>query len=109
MARLPRLVLPGIPHQITQHGNRRERMFFEDDDFELYLDLLAEAAVRSQVAIWSYCLMPNHIHIVAVPSDEDGLRRTFRYVHRHYTGFINARLRVTGPPAVVPLPVPGRN
>ncbi len=40
--------------------------------------------------------MPNHVHIIAVPRDEDGLRRTFRYVHRHYTGYINARLRVTG-------------
>ena len=96
MARLPRLVLPGIPHHITQRGNRRERTFFEDGDYELYLDLLAEAAARSHVEIWSYCLMPNHVHIVAVPADEDGLRRTFRYVHRHYTGYINARLRVTG-------------
>lgn len=40
--------------------------------------------------------MPNHVHIIAVPSDQDGLRRTFRYVHRHYTGYINARLRTTG-------------
>ena len=96
MARLPRLVLPGIPHHVTQRGNRRERTFFEDGDYELYLDLLADAAMRSNVAIWSYCLMPNHVHIVAVPSDEDGLRRTFRHVHRHYTGYINARLRVTG-------------
>lgn len=96
MARLPRLVLPGIPHHVTQRGNRREKTFFEDGDYELYLDLLAEAAARSHVEIWSYCLMPNHVHIVAVPSDEDGLRRTFRYVHRHYTGYINARLRVTG-------------
>jgi putative transposase len=40
--------------------------------------------------------MPNHVHIVAVPHDEDGLSRTFRYVHRHYTGYVNARLRVTG-------------
>ena len=46
--------------------------------------------------IWSYCLMPNHVHLVAVPGEEDGLRRCFRYVHRHYTGYINARLRVTG-------------
>ena len=96
MARLPRIVLPGIPHHVTQRGNRREQTFFEDGDYELYLDLLSEAAARAQVVIWSYCLMPNHVHIVAVPSDEDGLRRTFRYVHRHYTGYINARLRVTG-------------
>jgi putative transposase len=96
MARLPRIVLPGVPHHITQRGNRRERTFFEDGDYELYLDLLAEAADRADVAIWAYCLMPNHVHVVAVPSDEDGLRRTFRHVHRHYTGYINARLRVTG-------------
>jgi putative transposase len=96
MARLPRIVLPGIPHHVTQRGNRRERTFFEDGDYALYLDLLADAAGRAGVEVWSYCLMPNHVHIVAVPSDEDGLRRTFRYVHRHYTGYINARLRVTG-------------
>jgi putative transposase len=96
MARLPRIVIPGIPHHITQRGNRREQTFFEDGDYELYLDLLKEAAARFGVQIWSYCLMPNHVHIIAVPSDEDGLSRTFRYVHRHYTGYINARMRVTG-------------
>ena len=96
MARLPRIVLPGLPHHVTQRGNRRERTFFEDGDYLLYLDLLAEAARKSEVEVWSYCLMPNHVHIIAVPSDPDGLRRTFRYVHRHYTGYINARLRVTG-------------
>jgi putative transposase len=96
MARLPRLVLPGVPHHVTQRGNRREKTFFEDGDYALYLDLLADAASRANVEIWSYCLMPNHVHIVATPTDEDGLWRTFRYVHRHYTGFINARMRVTG-------------
>jgi len=96
MARLPRFVLPGVPHHITQRGNRRERTFFEDGDYQLYLDLLSDASRRAGVEIWSYCLMPNHVHIVAVPSDEDGLRRTFRHVHRHYTGFINARMRTTG-------------
>jgi putative transposase len=96
MARLPRMVLPGIPHHVTQRGNRRERTFFEDGDYALYLDLLAQAAERNGVEIWSYCLMPNHVHIIAVPRDADALGRTFRHVHRHYTGFVNARLRVTG-------------
>lgn len=96
MARLPRMVLPGVPHHVTQRGNRREQTFFEDGDYALYLDLLAQAAERHGVEIWSYCLMPNHVHIIAVPRDEDGLGRTFRHVHRHYTGFINARMRQTG-------------
>ena len=96
MARLPRLVLPGIPHHVTQRGNRREQTFFEDGDYELYLDLLADAAMRAHVEIWGYCLMPNHVHIIAVPQDADGLSRAFRHVHRHYTGYVNARQRWTG-------------
>jgi putative transposase len=96
MARLPRLVLPGIPHHVTQRGNGRQRTFFEDGDYALYLDLLADAAKRAQAQVWSYCLMPNHVHIVLTPSDEHGLSRTFGELHRRYTGFINARRRTTG-------------
>ena len=74
MARLPRLVLPGIPHHVTKRGNRRDPTFFEDGVYALYLDLLAEAARESQAELWSYCLKPNHVHIVTTPSDEDGPR-----------------------------------
>ena len=96
MARLARVVLPGIPYHVTQRGNRRQQTFFEDGDFALYRDLLAAAAQRAGTDIWAYCLMPNHVHLIAVPSDEDGLRRTFADAHRRYTGFINARQRWTG-------------
>jgi putative transposase len=96
MARLARLVLPGIPYHVTQRGNRRQQTFFEDGDYALYRDLLAEAARRAGTSVWSYCLMPNHVHLIVVPSDEDGLRRTFADAHRRYTSFINARERWTG-------------
>ncbi len=96
MARLLRFVLPGIPHHVTQRGNHRERTFFEDGDYALYLDLLADAVQRARTEIWSYCLMPNHVHIILVPHDADGLRRTFGDLHRRYTGYINARMRTTG-------------
>ena len=52
---------------------------------------MAEAAGRARAEIWAYCLMPNHVHVILVPSDEDGLRRTFADLHRRYTGFVNAR------------------
>jgi putative transposase len=96
MARLPRIVIPGYPHHVTQRGNRRGQTFFEDDDYELYKSLLSEAARKAEAEIWCYCLMPNHVHIIIVPSDEDGLRRTFADAHRRYTGYINARMRETG-------------
>ena len=96
MARLPRLVIPGYPHHVTQRGNRRAQTFFEDGDYALYESLLSEAAQKAKADIWCYCLMPNHVHIIIVPSDEDGLRRTFADAHRRYTGYINTRMRVTG-------------
>lgn len=83
MARLPRVVLPGIPHHVTQRGNRRQRVFFEDADYALYRDLIAQAADKARAEIWAYCLMPNHVHFVVVPSDTDGLRATFGEAHRH--------------------------
>ena len=65
-------------------------MFFESADYVLYRDLLAEAAQRGGAGIWAYRLMPNHVHIIIVPSDEDGLRRTFADARRRCAGFVNA-------------------
>lgn len=96
MARIARLVIPDLPHHVTQRGNRRGRTFFEADDYALYLDLLSEAAARARTQVWSYCLMPNHVHLILTPCNEDGLRRTLGDLHRRYTGYINARMRVTG-------------
>ncbi len=96
MARLARIVIPGLPHHLTQRGNRRGRTFFQEGDYAFYLDLLAESCVKAGAEVWAYCLMPNHVHIILVPSDEDGLRRTFADLHRRYTGFVNARARTTG-------------
>lgn len=96
MARLARLVVPGLPHHVTQRGNRRGQTFFEKGDYALYLDLLADSAKRARAEVWAYCLMPNHVHVILVPSDDDGLRRTFAELHRRYTGFVNARARTTG-------------
>lgn len=81
---------------MTQRGNRRGQTFFGDSDYVLYRDLLATAADKAGSEVWCYCLMPNHVHIVVVPTDEEGLRRTFADAHRRYTGYINARQRWTG-------------
>jgi len=96
MARLARIVVPGLPHHVTQRGNRRQKIFFEDGDYALYRDLLAERCRKAGVAVWAYCLMPNHVHLILVPATENGLALALGETHRRYTGFINARLRVTG-------------
>jgi putative transposase len=75
MARLARQVIPGLPHHVTQRGDRRPQTFFCDEDYAAYLELMADWCVEQGVEIWSYCLMPNHVHFIAVPKPEDGLRR----------------------------------
>jgi putative transposase len=96
MARLARVVIAGLPHHVTQRGNRREAIFFEDGDQEVYLDLLAEQAAKAELAIWAYCLMPNHVHLILTPRRAEDLARTVGEAHRRYTNFINARGRWTG-------------
>jgi putative transposase len=96
MARLARIVIPGLPHHVTQRGNHRAPIFFGDDDYALYRDLLAERARQAKVEIWAWCLMPNHVHLIAVPKTEDGLRRAIAETHRRYAAYINARARRTG-------------
>ncbi|MGH6955387.1 MAG: transposase, partial [Caulobacteraceae bacterium] len=87
---------PGLPHHVTQRGNRREPIFFEDGDQEIYKHLLAEQARRRGVEVWAYCLMPNHVHLVLAPGDEAGLGLAVGEAHRRYTNFVNARGRWTG-------------
>src|SRR5690349_15979987 len=96
MARLARVVIPGLPHHVTQRGNGGARTFFDEDDYTLYRDLLAASCAAAGVEIWAWCLMPNHVHLILVPSDADGLRRALAPVHRRYAGIIHARRKRTG-------------
>ncbi len=93
---MARLVIPGVPHHVTQRGNRRETVFFDEGDYRFYLTLLREAAQKSGTLVWSYCLMPNHVHLILEPQKPDGLRAFLGDAHRRYTRFINARNNWTG-------------
>ena len=96
MARLARLVVPGLPHHVTQRGNRRQRTFFCDEDYAAYLDLMADWCQERASPIWAYCLMPNHVHLIAVPRSEDGLARAVGEAHRRYTRRVNFREKWRG-------------
>jgi putative transposase len=91
MARIARVIAKNYPHHITQRGNRRQDTFFCDDDYRYYIRLMSEWCDKCGVKIWAYCLMPNHVHLVAVPESEDGLRRAIGEAHRRYTRHINFR------------------
>jgi len=91
MARIARVIAAGYPHHITQRGNRRQQTFFSDEDYGVYLELLSEWTFKHNVEVWAYCLMPNHVHLIAVPEAPDGLARAIGEAHRRYTRHINFR------------------
>jgi putative transposase len=96
MARLARVVVAGLPHHVKQRGNRREAIFLEDGDQEVYRDLLAEQTRKAEVAVCAYCFMPNHVHLILVPRRADSLGSAAGEAYRRYTNFINARGRWAG-------------
>jgi putative transposase len=96
MVRMARLIIPDVPHHVTQRGNGRQRTFFSYGDYALCRDLLAHHCEAAEVEVWAWCLMPNRVHLILVPTDVDGIRRALSKVHRIYAGGIHARQKKTG-------------
>ncbi len=91
MARIARLVIPNHPHHVIHRGNRREKVFFNEDDKQAYLCVLTKQAEESGIEFWAYCLMDNHVHFIAVPKREDSFAKGFAQTHKLYTRRINFR------------------
>jgi putative transposase len=96
MPRMARAVAVGVPHHVTQRGNNRQRIFDSDEDRLVYLKLLREYADRRRLVIWGYCLMDNHVHLIAAPQREDALARTLRQAHADYARYVNVKRRTSG-------------
>ena len=91
MPRTARVVVPGYPHHITQSGNRRQQTFLDDSDYRAYLGLLRALKETAGVDVVAYCLMPNHVHIVAIPFGELSLARLFGVAHHRYARRVNSK------------------
>src|SRR5262245_8130602 len=89
MSRIARPVAPGVPHHVTQRGNRREPVFFSDSDRAAYLACLDDHCRKHAVEVLGYCLMTNHVHLVVVPTTANGLEKVFRPLHTHYAQRLN--------------------
>ena len=96
MARLRRLVAPGFPHHVIQRGNNRQQIFLDSSDCERFLTTLQEAAQKFALAIHAYVLMPNHVHLLVTPADDQRLSLVMQGVGRAYVRWFNARHGRTG-------------
>lgn len=91
MGRMNRVVVPGIPHHITQRGVRREQVFFRHDDYTLFANLLRHFLKKTELRILAWCLMPNHYHLLAIPPHPKSFADFFAPLHRTYSFIINQR------------------
>jgi REP-associated tyrosine transposase len=96
MGRIARVVAPGVPHHITQRGNARQVVFDDARDRRVYLALLRYYAERFRLRIWAWCLMSNHVHLLAVPETAESLRCTLGQTHHDYARYRNARRAMCG-------------
>ena len=96
MPRIARAVAVGTPHHVTQRGNNRRRIFDSDQDRLVYLNLLRAYSERYSLRLWGYCLMDNHVHLIAVPGRADSLARTLQRTHADYARYANIKHRSTG-------------
>ncbi len=96
MARLPRYVIPGQPQHIIQRGNNRQAIFAADADYRFFRDALVEAAARHGLAIHAYVWMTNHVHLLATPTLEDSIGKTFQSVGRRYVQYFNHAYKRSG-------------
>ena len=96
MARLPRVVIVDIPHHVTQRGNARQVILASDADRVTYLELLREYSQLYALSLLGYCLMSNHVHLIAVPQTPEALSQSLKQAHGRYAAYWNAQQSSTG-------------
>jgi putative transposase len=96
MSRLARAIAVGCAHHITQCGNNHQKVFLADDDRRVYLELLREQAAKYGLEVLAYCLMDNHVHLVAIPHTEEALAQAVGRTHFRYTQHFNRLHRRSG-------------
>jgi putative transposase len=93
---MKRITIAGLPHHVIQRGLNGRKTFLNDDDYTTYLNIITESCHNNGVEIWTYCLMPDHVHLIAVPIEKDSLTKCLRSAHIRYTKYINRRLNTSG-------------
>ena len=82
-------------YHVMSRGNRRERIFIEDQDRRKFLQMLGEACQKTGWQVHAYCLMGNHFHAV-VKTPQPNLVDGMKWFWGTYTSRFNRRHRVVG-------------
>ena len=93
---MKRITIAGLPHHVIQRGLHGRKTFLSDKDYAVYLEIMSDCSRRHGLEIWSYCLMPDHVHLIAIPKEKKSLANCLRAAHGQYTKYINHRTGLKG-------------
>lgn len=96
MPRRPRFIRVGLPHHIVHRGNNKQKIFFDESDHVFFTSLIRNISRKCRCVIHAYCLMPNHVHILAVPPQKDSLSKMMQRISMLYAQHVNGKYERTG-------------
>lgn len=96
MPRMARVVAEGVPHHVTQRGANRQDVFLLSEDRRYYLETLRTKCRDHGVSLLGYCLITNHVHLIAVPERSAALAVALGRTHGSYARWFNRRYRRSG-------------
>ena len=96
MPRKRRFYLPGVPVHVVQRGNNRDAIFFDKNDYKVYLDWVKDALQRYECQLHAYVLMTNHVHLLVTPSTQQSISQMMQYIGRRYVPYVNHQYNRTG-------------
>src|ERR1700761_8813642 len=96
MGRFARVVITDVPHHLTQRGNAKRSVLDRDAARSVYRELLREDCLTHKIPLIGYCLMSNHVHLIAIPQTEVGLSEALKHTHGRYASYWNAAHRSSG-------------
>ena len=92
----PRLLLEHACYHITTRGNQKQRVFLDEEDYQVYLFKLRKYKTRHGFMLYGFCLMPNHVHLIGEPKAKENLARFMHGLNRSYTAYFNKKYNKVG-------------
>ena len=96
MGRLARIYIEGVHYHLYTRGNRKEKIFIDDEDFEYCLNVMSRSKRRYGISLFCYCLMPNHVHFLVKPTKARDLSKFMHWTNRAYAGYFNKKYGKVG-------------
>lgn len=96
MPRMARLLMNNSCYHIITRGNQKQTVFLEEDDFKTYLKKLKEYTKRFKAKLYSFCLMPNHVHLILEPQESKKLAKLMQGLNLSYTLYFNRKYNKVG-------------